>query len=241
MTLLFLTLATPALAVDGVLEINQTCAVQTGCFAGDTPGFPVTINGSAGRSYKLTSDLGGVIGLNADVIRITADYITIDLSGFRVICTTFTPPSTVQLCSKSGSGSGSGISVDDSFIRSGVEIMNGSVVGMPGRGVFLGIRSIARNLRVSQNAGDGIVVNEGSIVSGSSVTGSGTSGILTGPGAIVSNNNVQGNGTSGFGFGLFLGIDTGYHDNVIRSNEEGPVFGGTNGGGNVCNGSLTCP
>jgi hypothetical protein len=34
LTLLFLTLATPALAVDGVLEINQTCAVETGCFAG---------------------------------------------------------------------------------------------------------------------------------------------------------------------------------------------------------------
>jgi hypothetical protein len=38
--LLFLVLAGPALAVDGVLEINQTCAVQTGCFAGDIPGFP---------------------------------------------------------------------------------------------------------------------------------------------------------------------------------------------------------
>jgi hypothetical protein len=34
--LLVLALATPALASDGVLEINQTCAVQTGCFAGDT-------------------------------------------------------------------------------------------------------------------------------------------------------------------------------------------------------------
>ena len=43
-TLLALALmASPALAVDGVLEINQTCAVLTGCFAGDIPGFPVTI------------------------------------------------------------------------------------------------------------------------------------------------------------------------------------------------------
>ena len=41
---LFLTLAGPALAVDGVLEINQTCVVQSGCFAGDTPGFPLTIS-----------------------------------------------------------------------------------------------------------------------------------------------------------------------------------------------------
>ena len=37
--LLLLTLAIPAFASDGVLEINQTCAVNTGCFAGDTAGF----------------------------------------------------------------------------------------------------------------------------------------------------------------------------------------------------------
>ncbi len=55
--LLLLALAGPALAVDGVAEINQTCAVQTGCFSGDTAGYPVSIEGSAGRSYRLTSDL----------------------------------------------------------------------------------------------------------------------------------------------------------------------------------------
>jgi len=41
--LLLLALVRPTLAVDGVLEINQTCATHTGCFAGDTPGFPVGI------------------------------------------------------------------------------------------------------------------------------------------------------------------------------------------------------
>ena len=52
-----LLLATPGLAGDGVLEINQTCAVETGCFSGDGPGFPVTIDGTAGKSYRLTGDL----------------------------------------------------------------------------------------------------------------------------------------------------------------------------------------
>ena len=52
---LFLALATPAIASDGVLEINQTCVVQTGCFAGDTAGFPVTI--TTPGSDRLTSDL----------------------------------------------------------------------------------------------------------------------------------------------------------------------------------------
>jgi hypothetical protein len=55
--LLVLIFATPALAVDGVLEINQACAVQTGCFAGDTAGFPVTIDGGVGKSYRLTANL----------------------------------------------------------------------------------------------------------------------------------------------------------------------------------------
>ena len=53
--LLLLALAGPALAVDGVVEINQTCAVQTGCFSGDTAGYPVTITQPG--SYRLTSNL----------------------------------------------------------------------------------------------------------------------------------------------------------------------------------------
>jgi hypothetical protein len=54
---LFFCLPPAAYAAEGIAEINQTCAVQTGCFAGDSPGFPVTIDGSAGGSYRLTSDL----------------------------------------------------------------------------------------------------------------------------------------------------------------------------------------
>ena len=40
--------APAAYAVDGVAEINETCAVQTGCLSGDTAGYPVTIDGTAG-------------------------------------------------------------------------------------------------------------------------------------------------------------------------------------------------
>ena len=58
-TLLLLAFAGPALAVDGVVEINQTCAVNTGCFAGDTPGFPVTI--TVAGSYRLTSNLSRTV------------------------------------------------------------------------------------------------------------------------------------------------------------------------------------
>ena len=46
LALLFSLVTIPAIASDGVLEINQTCAVQTGCFSGDVAGFPVTISTS---------------------------------------------------------------------------------------------------------------------------------------------------------------------------------------------------
>ena len=76
-----LAISGPANAVDGVLEINQTCAVNTGCFAGDTAGFPVTI--SASGSYRLTGNLD-LVGTAVPVIQITADRVTLDLNGFMV-------------------------------------------------------------------------------------------------------------------------------------------------------------
>jgi hypothetical protein len=42
-------------------------------------------------------------------------------------------------------------------------------------------------------------------------------------------------------WGLNLTAGAGYSDNVISSNAGGTVSGGVNAGGNVCNGSTTCP
>ena len=70
LTLLVLVWALPVLAVDGVLEINQTCAVPTGCFAGDATGFPVQINASG--SNRPTSNLG----TTKTGILVTADETT---------------------------------------------------------------------------------------------------------------------------------------------------------------------
>lgn len=80
--MMFLTLASPALAVDGVIEINQACAA-TGCFAGDAPGFPVTITTSG--SYRLTSNLLRSPASTALIIE-TSDgtNVAIDLNDFVV-------------------------------------------------------------------------------------------------------------------------------------------------------------
>ena len=82
--IMLLLLTAPALASDGVLEINQTCAVETGCFSGDTAGFPVTI--SASGSYRLTGNLDlNAEGVNVSGVAVSAPAVTIDLGGFQIV------------------------------------------------------------------------------------------------------------------------------------------------------------
>jgi len=52
--------------------------------AGDTAGFPVSINGSAGRSYRLTSNLI-VPNENTDGILFSTSDIGIDHNNFAII------------------------------------------------------------------------------------------------------------------------------------------------------------
>ena len=79
--LLALASADLVMAGDGVIEISATCAVQTGCVAGDTVGYPVTL--SQPGSYRLTSNL---VQPNAatSVINALANDIAIDLGGFEI-------------------------------------------------------------------------------------------------------------------------------------------------------------
>lgn len=69
-----------AAADDGVLEINQACAIS-GCLPGDSPGFPVTLEEPG--SYRLTSNLY-VGGASAWAIRIHDRNISLDLNGFVI-------------------------------------------------------------------------------------------------------------------------------------------------------------
>jgi len=253
---LILALAGPANAVDGVLEINQTCAVQTGCFAGDAAGFPVTIG--TGGSYRLTSNLG-MTNLDVTAILVSASNVTLDLGGFRVLCTIFTPPFDVAPCGSSEAGSGRGVDVVVfSPVLAGIEVRNGSIVGMRGDGVRLGDRSVVRDLRISQNGRNGVIVGIGSIVSRNTVSQNGNDGILAGAGSRISGNTITENGLHGIDIGddclvlqntvrqngergLFVGTGTGYRENVINGNALSTVLGGINMGANICNGLTTCP
>ncbi len=96
-------LAAPgAMGSDGVLEINRSCAVQTGCFPGDAPGFPVTLTAAApARSVRLTGDLTVVTGADT-AIDVSVNGATIDLGGFRIVAPAVCSGVPVTSCTNSG-------------------------------------------------------------------------------------------------------------------------------------------
>lgn len=188
---LLLALAAPALAADGVLEINQTCAVQTGCVSGDAPGFPIVIDGSAGRSYRLSSDLV-LANADAEAIRIFADHVTVDLAGFEIrgpVSCTGDPISCTP-----GIGFGSGISAAGS---AGVSVQNGSIRGTGGPGVVVGSQGEVKGLRVRSNLGVGIFAFDGSTVSDSTAHANGGPGIVVSAGSVLADNTSFRNALDG--------------------------------------------
>ena len=77
--------ATPAIATDGVIEINQAKAVAGNVTVMDGPGFPVTLN--TGGSYRLTGNLSlpeAMASAGTPGIVAVADNISIDLNGFTI-------------------------------------------------------------------------------------------------------------------------------------------------------------
>ena len=204
-------LAVPALASDGALQINQACAVQTGCFTGDTAGFPVTI--ATAGSYVLTGNLV-IPDEHVDVIIVQAPNVHIDLNGFSIArqgCLD------VPSCTRK-TGDGNAILVSDSNVRS-VSVANGSVVGT-GRGVELRDDAQVRNLTVRLTGGTGIRVQSSSIVSGCAAIENGGNGIsLEGDGAVVSGSTARGNVFNG----IFGGEGSAVSGNSAHGNANGIV------------------
>ncbi len=206
--LLVLTLAAPAQAVDGVLEINQTKALAGGVTPSDTPGFPVTLD-QAG-SYRLTGNLLVTAGT---AILIGADDVTLDLNGFTVSCAraaAICPNTTAPGVDASG--------------QSNVAIFNGTVRAMGGFGIRTGDDARIKMLRVVDNQNTGITVGNRSSVHNCNVSNNGAptvgSGILVvGSDAIIADNTVSGNAN--------LGISSDFATTVIGNNAS------TNAGGGI--------
>jgi parallel beta-helix repeat protein len=289
----FFAVATPALATDGVVEINQACAVHTGCFSGDTAGLPVTIDGTAGHSYRLTSDLT-VPDENTDGIVVSTSSVSIDLNGFEIagpVTCSGNPPGVPLTCNPA-SGTGSGVWRSTGAER-GISVKNGSITGMGSYGVRLGSDAEITNLRVRWNWGTGISVSANSTISGNTVSENGNDGIYAFIASTISGNTTLNNANDGIfcvqgcsivgnvaytngdqtnpatddgiecdrgcsvransvhgnrGYGLNLGADSAYSDNVVTSNATGTVTGSGSAnslGGNYCSGtgtvSASCP
>ena len=240
-----------AIASDGVLEINQACAVNGGCFSGDTAGFPVTIN-QAG-SYVLTGNLSP--GTATAIAASEANDVAIDMNGFSI--------------NGSGTGAGIGISGGDGLtVKNGAirsmgshginssefsRIENVLVLGNGSRGITVGVLSIIKNCIARNNGTDGIFGNTGTLVEGSNSSANGGDGIQLNTG-IARNNMVISNDGDGIqislgglaignevrfagGSVLNLGATVGYAQNQL----EGTVTGGLEVGTNVCNGNTVCP
>ena len=170
--LLTLALALPVFAVDGVLEINQTCAVNTGCFPGDTAAFPVKITASG--SYRLTSNLSPAA---ADAIGVSAEDVTIDLNGFRLM----------------GAGCCTGISAD---ATPHVAVRNGVVRGFQ-FGLDMGAHNRVENLTVRNCGKTGIIMKgPGGFVRGNIVTDNLADGLQMGSDVAYGENQLSGNSPS---------------------------------------------
>jgi hypothetical protein len=152
-------------ASDGVLEINHTCATVAGCFAGDTPGYPVQITQPG--SYRLTSNLSVPAATNGIEL---ANGVDVDLGGFEIAG----PVSCLTGCPDPGSGSG---------IISGViggnqcSVANGKIRGFGLDGVSLGQQADVRRLRVTDVARHGIHLSGGSFAAENLVNRVGQNGI----------------------------------------------------------------
>lgn len=212
--------AAPAMAVDGVIEINQARALAGGVTPGDTPGFPVSLYDSG--SYRLTSDLE-LLTENTDGIEIRADDITLDLGGFAirgpVTCQFVAGPDVT--CSVLGGGEG--IYDTISFGNDNLVIRNGTVKGVGQNGILLrGARVTIEDVRVEQNGNFGIVVTGlFSSVRNCMAFLNRESGVSTGSSSRVEGCVAHSNGR--------YGIEAGTATLVIRNAANGNAFDGING------------
>lgn len=233
-----------AQASDGRIEINQACAVQTGCLSGDSPGFPVSL--SSEKSYVLTSSLT-VAADGVSAITVTGSDVSIDLNGFAIegpyTCNIF-PPNCVSNTPAAGISAPGAIRV---FVR------NGNVKRFSGAAVSIGFYGRVEGLRLEVGGGDGILAKAGSLVLDNQIANLAGDAIriyfndaLLGDGRVDGNviRSVRGDGIE-MGTGVVLrnsienifgddgkfGAGTGFGQNRFSTT---PV-GGRSMGGNVCN------
>jgi len=194
-------------AADGVAEINQACAVETGCFFGDSPAFPVTI--ITPGSYRPTSNLT-VAGVTEAGIEVRTSEVTLDLRGFAMKCATVCSSSTP--CSSAGFNRG--IDATQVATRS-VTVRDGSIGDFGGSGIHLGDESVVRHVRLTRNGGAGISGGINLTIEGNVAGNNFGGGILVGNGARIRRNISADNGANG----ISAGRESRVLENIARGSE----------------------
>jgi hypothetical protein len=207
-------------AGDGVVELNQVCATETGCTPTDAPGFPITLDTRG--SYRLTSQLA-VLPSTADGIEISSDDITIDFNGFSMIgareilglvcpfpgagvrATGAAAGFVVQNGNVRGMGT-AGIDVNAANVR----IDRMTVSGNCGLGMKIGVAGLVIESLARANLGDGVIVGLGSRVRDSVADSNSGTGIFLGSGSAVTGCVARANTAEGIrmydGFGATGGV-----------------------------------
>lgn len=194
----------PALAIEGLTEINQTSIAADG-------GFPLTLGPG---SYRLTGDLD-VPDLDTTALRIAADLVTVDLAGHAI--------RGPNACGGGGCSVGSGVGIEALPGVSGTTILHGTVVGMGSDGLRLGDRAHVEGLLVSGCGGDGIRIGADGLVLANRAWSNGDDGIELGERSLARDNVATAANQAGTG-GLALRNARGGGANVCddRSCGAGP-------------------
>lgn len=205
-------LFSPAIASDGVIEINQASALAGNVTAGDTPGFPITL--SASGSYLLTSNLTLPEDDTADGIHIEASHVSLDLNGFSII-----GPVSCQfvvdtvVCSLPRNLGQAGVRVGGNDVA----ISNGTITGSRENAIanatdLSGLR--IERIRVSSNAGNGLGIR--------------------GTGIVVENCYLGLNGANGMRLDLVTGSCDVSGNTLIQNNSTGAFYRGDNNAKAIC-------
>jgi hypothetical protein len=238
--------------------------VQTGCFAGDSPGYPISINSRG--SYRLTGDLlPATSGVRA--IQVTQGPVTIDLNGFSIVgpgtCDGIPPscsgtllivgievianePVRIQNGTLTGLLTGISAPVSSGITSSSLYIDRVLVEGNSGTGVILasaGSSQIHRSsISRNQLGGLNIALIHPVHVSNTMFRSNPGFGITSnGSSSLIENSLIL--GTNGVGLNSFF-ISSGSpllgYRSMVFSGNTTDIVGGTALGDNLCAGSL-CP
>jgi len=253
-------LALPDENTGGILITADHVTVDLGGFAiiGPTfctsvPNTPTTTCGPTGSGDGISGDLpGGFAPEN-----ITIRNGTVRGAGNRGITLIFGRVERVRVISNGSSGIEVPIGLATDGEAPGTAIVESWAIRNGFKGIAAGQRGRVENSIASFNGDLGIDCGQSCVVRGNTANWNGAGGIFC-SGCVVENNAVDSNTGAGItagrsvvrgntvinntGFGLVLNGASGFAENVLSTNAGGTVDGGGfETGGNVCNGTVTCP